>query len=160
MNRRMFHTQENRHTLLAGPILCRRSDAWLGHAYYFWWDEIDATKWGENSKGGSYQIYTANIESDRVLDAVFNQQEYEFFIAALNRVAREFVEKTGRRPSKNYLCDYLNRRAKWRKELDVILANDNPSGYDELLPIPSRKRIQAAVYNNDCIKGFKLYKEQ
>ncbi len=32
----MFHTQEKREIALTAPILCVRSDAWLGEAYYFW----------------------------------------------------------------------------------------------------------------------------
>ncbi|GHU94947.1 hypothetical protein FACS1894156_3810 [Bacteroidia bacterium] len=44
------NTQERRHVRLKTPIICMRSNAWLGYGYYFWYDEIDAIHWGHNSK--------------------------------------------------------------------------------------------------------------
>lgn len=156
MNQTMFHTQENRRYILTGPILCRRKDAWLGTAYYFWSDEIDAIRWGFDSKEGRFQVYSARIESDKILDTVFNRDHYDFFIQILELLSNQIVKKTGCRLSKRVLCEYLNNRADWKKEIDVILINDNPQGERERLPIPIRKRIQAAVYNEACIHEFKL----
>lgn len=78
MNQIMFHTQENRRITLSNPVLCTRKDAWLGTAYYFWEDESDAIKWGQNSKGDCFQTYSALIKSDKVLDTVFNREQYDF----------------------------------------------------------------------------------
>lgn len=152
----MFHTQENRGTTLTHPILCNRKDAWLGTAYYFWADEEDAIRWGLDSKGGNYQVYSARIISDKVLDTVFNKEHYEFFRHSLERVASNIVKKTGKKLSKSQLCEYLNERAGWKNEIDVLLFNDSPTGERELFPIPIRKRIQAAVYKEECINEFKL----
>ena len=44
----------------------------------------------------------------------------------------------------------------FQKEIDVLIVNDNPQGEREIFPIPIRKRIQAAVYNEDCIHEFQL----
>lgn len=152
----MFHTQENRGYVLTEPMLCTRGDAWLGTAYYFWAHENDAVRWGYDSKNGRFHVYSAIIESDKVLDTVFNQEHYNFFMTALDRAATTIVKKTGRKLSRRLLCEYLNERAGWKNEIDVLIINDNPSGERELLPIPVRKRIQAAVYNRDCIHEFQL----
>lgn len=152
----MFHTQEDRGCVLAKPLLCHRKNAWLGTAYYFWGEEEDAIRWGEDSKNGCFQVYSARIISNKVLDTVFNKDHYEFFRDALERLATKIVKKTGRKLSKSLLCEYLNERADWRREIDVLIVNDNPQGERELFPIPIRKRIQAAVYNEDCIHEFKL----
>lgn len=156
MNEIMFHTQEDRGIILSEPCLCNRKDAWLGTAYYFWKDEVDAIRWGEDSKNGRFQVYSARIISDKVLDTVFNKEHYDFFIAALERLAKKIVKKTGRYISKSLLCEYLNERADWKSEIDVLIVNDNPQGAREKFPIPIRKRIQAAVYNKDCIHEFKI----
>ncbi len=156
MNQTMYHTQENRGYILDKPMLCCRKDAWLGTAYYFWWDVSDAMRWGTDSKNDKFQIYSARIESDKVLDTVFNQEHYNFFIKSIERVATQIAKKTGTKLSKEHLCEYLNERAKWKDEIDVILINDNPQGTRETIPIPVRKRIQAAVYNDNCIKDFKF----
>lgn len=156
MNQVMYHTQENRGHTLTHPILCQRQDAWLGTAYYFWGEEEDAIRWGSDSKNNNFQVYSARIISDKVLDTVFNKVHYDFFRESLERLADEIVRKTGKKLSKNMLCRYLNERAGWRKEIDVLLVNDTPNGRRELFPIPIRKRIQAAVYNKECIFEFKL----
>lgn len=152
----MFHTQEDRGNVLSGPILCIRKNAWLGTAYYFWAEDEDAVRWGYDSKGGCFQVYSARIVSENVLDTVYNKEHYEFFRNALERLAAKIVKKTGRKLSKTILCEYLNNRAHWRKKIDVLIVNDNPQGEREILPIPIRKRIQAAVYNQNCIHEFKL----
>lgn len=156
MDQEMFHTQEDRKTILTEPIRCKRKDAWLGHAFYFWDDETDAIRWGYDSKGGTFQVYSAQIKSDQVLDTVFNKEHYDFFIKSLERVANESVKKTGRKLTKQQLCAYLNKRAKWVREIDVLLFNDTPVGEREIIPIPARKRIQAAVYNINCVHNFNL----
>lgn len=152
----MFHTQENRGVVLSRPILCKRKDAWLGTAYYFWADEVDAIRWGIKSKRNQYQIYSARIVSDNVLDTVFNEDHYRFFISAIERTANLIVKLTGKRPTQVDICEYLNTRAKWKEKIDVLLACDIPIGSSEILPIPVRKRIQAAVYNKKCIYEFQL----
>lgn len=128
----------------------------LGWAYYFWQDLNDAISWGENSKGNQYKIYSANIISDKVLDTVFNKNHYQFFIDAIEKVNQRFIKFTGHAISVEDICDYINNRADWKNDIDVLLANDIPTGKNEL-PIPLRKRIQAAVYNKNCIHNFKEY---
>ena len=80
----MFHTQEDRGYVLTKPIMCSRKNTWLGTAYYFWAEEEDAIRWGYDSKNGIFQVYSARIESDKVLDTVFNKEHYDFFRMHLN----------------------------------------------------------------------------
>lgn len=156
MDRIMYHTQQDRGYILEGPCLCSRKDAWLGTAYYFWGDEIDAIRWGYDSKNNKFQIYNARIISENVLDTVYNEEHYDFFIKSLQKVVDKCIKLTGRKPCIEHLCEYFNERANWKKEIDVILISDNPSGSRETLPIPIRRRIQAAVYNEQCIHDFNL----
>lgn len=152
----MFHTQQDRGNVLTHPILCERKDAWFGTAYYFWAEEEDAIRWGYDSKNGKFQIYSARIVSDKVLDTVFNQEHYRFFVSALEKLSKTIVKLTGKKPSQADLCAYLNERAKWKEEIDVLIACDIPTGGREVFPIPFRKRIQAAVYRDGCIHEFQL----
>lgn len=154
----MYHTQEDRgERKLVCPMLCDRKDAWFGEAYYFWWDRGDAVRWGETSKKGKYDIYSAMIKSERVLDTVFNSEHYDFWWNCMAKLAKNCIEKTGQKPTARDIAEYLNNRAGWKDEIDVLLACDMPTGEKELFSRhPVRKRIQAAVYNRDVIFCFTL----
>lgn len=154
----MFHTQEDRGAVLEGPAFCERDDAWLGSAWYFWDDERDAVRWGQDAKDGKFRVYCARIVSEKVLNAVFNEEHYRFLMQALERVAKKIYEDTGRKATKKHLCRYFER-AGWMREIDVLVVCDNPEGWREDLPIPLRRRIQAAVYNKACIREFRLHRQ-
>lgn len=161
MEATMFHTQENRPKKLDFPKLCQRADAWFGEAYYFWENKVDAEHWGETSKKGNYDIYSALIraEDNRILDTAFNRDHYEFLLKCLEKFASFCIKKTGKKPTKAQICNYFNEKANWKKEIDVLLACDYPCGPNELFPgFQYRKRIQAAVYNEAVINDFKLIK--
>lgn len=159
MEKWMYHTQENRPKKLNFPIICNRADAWFGQAYYFWEDRVDAVNWGIKSKGNNYEIYTARIKTERVLDTAFNREHYEFLLKCLEKFAKHCIMKTGRKPTKSQIYDYFTERAKWKDEVDVLLACDYPCGGNELFPgFQYRKRIQAAVYNETVIFDFQLEK--
>jgi hypothetical protein len=100
MRREMYHTQEKRQNRLFQPVLCTRRDAWLGHAYYFWNDIYDANVWGTKSKRrtGQYEVYKGVIESENILDTVFSEDGYQFFLQTINKVIEVFQNKTGRLP--------------------------------------------------------------
>ena len=67
-----------------GPFKCTRSDAWLGHGYYFWDTNIDwAINWGNKSfkrTGKEYIIGHSKIDlSNKCFDLVGNvQHEIDF----------------------------------------------------------------------------------
>lgn len=156
IDKQMYHTQENRGIRkLKKPLPCNRKDAWFGPAFYFWADECDAIRWGITSKNGKYDIYSARIRSDNVLDTVFNQEHYDFVWRAMEKVARKCIEETGEKPTKRYIFNYFSKV--WSKKVDVLLACDFPCGKEELFPgFQFRERIQAAVYNENCIFDFKI----
>ena len=41
-----FHTQEDRGKKLTNPVICKKNNAWLGEAFYFWENDDDANYWG------------------------------------------------------------------------------------------------------------------
>lgn len=158
----MYHTQERRTIRLTSPVLCERSDAWLGNAYYFWDDIVDAERWGDKSKKrtGSFEIYASQITVDNFLDTVFNEDHYLFYKKQIEKVSKTIEKKARRKASIKDIAAYINEKA-WLGNLDGILFQDLPIGYHELIPdYPYRKRIQAAVYNIDCVLSFIFIKDE
>jgi hypothetical protein len=156
----MFHTQENRGYLLRFPIICQRESAWLGDGYYFWYDEMDAIKWGHKSKmkHGGFHVYRSNIECENVLDTVFSEEHYNFWIAQIEKAAKCIIKKTGIKPTIRELNQYFKERAEWRTEITGIMFQDLPHGEDLLVErLNYRKRIQLAVYDKNIIDNFALH---
>ncbi len=168
--RLMYHTQEHRDAKLNAPIICCRDDAWLGEAYYFWKDLEDADRWGETSKNrtGKYEIYQAEIDCENILDTVFNEEHYSFWLKQIEKAAKSLMKKTGQKPTLKEVNEYFKERAIW-DEVDGILFQDLPSNENFLLikPIeyrknnkirkvsfPYRKRIQLAAYNLTIVRNF------
>lgn len=176
MSKRIFyHTQEARNRKLDAPILCKRDDAWLGNAFYFWLDIEDAEDWGDSSKRRHmwYDIYKSEIETENVLNTVFCEDHYYFWLKQIEKVAKNIISKTKIKPTIKELNDYFKERGTW-DDLDGVLFQDLPINPNKLLikPIeyhnkskkmifPYRKRIQLAVYNSNIILNFAhLKKEQ
>jgi hypothetical protein len=168
--REMFHTQENRGTnKLQGPVKCIRDDAWLGDAFYFWQNEEDAKMWGETSKRktGHYDVYKCNIDCENVLDTVFNEEHYNFWIKKIELVAKIITKKTRCKPTIKELNTYFKERGDWN-EVSGIMFQDLPNKeyYTIIKPIKYgekqiyftyRKRIQLALYNKELISNFVHY---
>jgi len=163
LQREMFHTQEKRNKDLRAPVKCTRSDAWLGDGYYFWDDEIDALKWGHSSKKrtGRFQVYRADINCKNVLNTVFNEEHYRFWVKQVEKAAKHILRKTSIKPTIKDINDYFKERALW-DEVDGIMFQDLPSN-ENFLSVKAlyyKKRIQLAVYNLEIISNFCLYKEE
>lgn len=169
MTKELFHTQEQRKLKLSDPIKCYRDDAWLGEAYYFWYDEFDAERWGVTSKKktGYYEIYKSDVLFDDVLDTVFNEEHYLFWLKQIEKVATKFVKKTSKKPTIKEINDYFKDRGLWK--VAGIMFQDLPNNFNFLLvkpiryrekvrPFVYRKRIQVAVYNLAIITNFEFYK--
>lgn len=171
----MFHTQEKREQLLTAPIICVRNDAWLGEAYYYWLSEDDAKIWGMNSKRatGYYDVYQSEINCENILDTVFNEKHYNFWLKTIEKVARIIAKKTFSKPTLKELNEYLKERGDW-KEVDGIMFQDLPAKeyYTLIEPIKDkdkntneekkvyftyRKRVQVAIYNTNVIRTFAHY---
>lgn len=170
MTKEFFHTQEWRRVELKAPIKCVRDDAWLGEGYYFWYELFDAEQWGHTSKKitGYFEIYNATINCENILDTVFNEEHYSFWLKQLEKVAKIFIKKTNIKPTLKELNDYFKERGTWA-DVDGIQFQDLPTNVNHLLVKPIeyrkdkrvifayRKRIQLAVYNSKIIANFALH---
>lgn len=171
---KVYHTQEKREQPLNFPKKCIRDDAWLGAAYYFWKEELDADDWGNNSKKktGFYEVYVCELKSEKLLDTVFNEKDYYFWIEQLEKIAEKITTHTGEKPTLKELNDYISDKGIWKKAIDFIQFQDLPMNPERSLTQPIeyknskrrtvafRKRIQIAVYNKDIIHDFRLLKTE
>lgn len=157
----MYHTQEKRNSILTKPVICKKPYAWLGNGYYFWNDEIDAIKWGNDSKTntGVYQVYSASILCDNVLDTVFNEEHYDFWMKQIEKAAKHITKNTGLKATLKEINSYFRQRASWT-EVDGIMYQDLPFGEELLVEkFNYRKRIQLVAYNSNIITNFALHLE-
>ena len=157
----MFHTQEKRNQLLTAPVVCNKSNAWLGMAWYFWYDSDDAFFWGVKSKRrtGYFQIYSGDINCGNVLDTVFNEDHYRFWLGQLEKAKIRFA-KAGKMLDLKALNDYFVDKKIWT-QFDGILFQSMAEGGDGFIvkDFQYKKRIQLAVYNENIISNFALDSE-
>ncbi len=160
--REFYHTQEKRRDRIDSPIRCVNENAWLGEGYYFWAEEIDAIRWGRDKKSrtGKYEIYIAIIDEEDVLDTVFNEEHYYFWLKQIEKIAGKIIKNTGIKPSLKELNDYIREHNIW-KEVKGIKFQDLPANKDYLLvkDFYYRKRIQLVVYNKEIILDFIFHRE-
>jgi hypothetical protein len=156
--RKMYHTQEKWSEKLKAPCKTHNPHAWLGPGYYFWYSEHDAVVWGNTAKRdtGYYEIYTANINCEKVLDTVFNEEHYLFWIDQIEKAITKFVKK---QRDKITLKDINNvfKSSGLFDDVDGVMFQDI-SKYNTSTYLASRfqfkKRIQIAVYNLNIITNF------
>ncbi len=173
MEKTFYHTQEARGQRLTAPLPCTRDDAWLGEAIYFWHDLEDAEHWGNTSKRktGVYQVYSSNIDCEDVLNTVFNEEDYFFWLRQIEKAAKTIIAKTKEKPTLKELNDYFRERAGWREDVSGIMFQDLPTNPNHLLikpiqygdrkvPFAYRKRIQLAVYRKEIVCTFAFLKEE
>jgi hypothetical protein len=156
----MYHTQEKWAKKLTSPIKCVRDNAWLGEGFYFW-DDLDfAHQWGKSSKKntGEYEIYEAEIDTENVLNTVFNEEHYDFWLKQVEKVAKKIIKKTGTKPSIKEINEYFVERGEWN-EVDGIMFQDIPMNMNYILVqgLWYKKRIQLVVYNEKIILNFSFY---
>jgi hypothetical protein len=171
MIKKFYHTQESRKDILTKPVKCIREDAWLGEAYYFWYDIVDAENWGHHSKKRTnyFEIYESNINCEDILDTVFNEKHYLFWLKQIEKVAKTIITRTNIKPTLKELNDYFKERGTW-DEVAGIQFQDLPTNVEQLLVKPIeyksksvifayRKRIQLSVYKLEIITTFALIKK-
>jgi hypothetical protein len=158
----MYHTQEKKIVQLIEPILCVRDDAWLGEAYYLWQDENDAVYWGLKSKRktGYFEIYNCTVDLTDVLDTVFNEEHYNFWVRQIEKAAKSFVVKAKVKPSLKEINDYFFSKGIWSKFSGILFQDisNNPDHFF-VKQFQYKKRIQLAVYNLHIISNFTLHYE-
>lgn len=160
MIRKAYHSQEHRYKVLKEPILCIDDDAWLGEGLYFWTNEEDALFWGNVKKRRTrkYDIYEAEIDCENILDTVFDEEEYNFWLKNVERAAKNILIKTGTKPTLKEINDFFKDRGIWNK-LDGIMFQDiskNPIHY-LVKEFQYKKRIQIALYNKTKLSKFALH---
>ena len=157
MIREMFHTQEKRTKQLKEAVACVRNDAWLGVARYFWLDIEDAKFWGITSKKntGWYEVYSAEIDCEDVLDTVFSEEQYNFWIRQIKKAEAAFKSKTKVRPTLKDLNDYFLDHGIWSKFGGIMFQDIANNEWHYIVKgFQYRKRIQLAVYKPDIISNF------
>ena len=175
-----YHTQELRRECppLDFPIKCTMENAWLGCGYYFWTEVEFAKYWGEDfkkKKTGYYDIYSAQINIDKCINAVFSEKDYFFFRDCIEKASCHF-QKNGHKVTVKQVHQFL--LDKFWKQMGVtgILYDDLPINprnnvdrkhsvveYFEngiLKYLYYKKRIQLVVFNEKTIRNFALYLEE
>lgn len=139
------------------PVFCKNTSAWLGEGYYFWYYEADAIFWGKTAKrrSGSFEVYKAQIALDDVLNTVFNEEHYNFWVEQIEKAAKKFVKLTGLKPTLKELNDYFKDKGAW-ESIDGIIFQDISRNPDHFIvkEFQYKKRIQIAVYNLEIVKDF------
>lgn len=158
MNRDYYHTQECRGTeKLKFPIICNRNDAWFGEAYYFWNTIDDADYWGEVSKRatGKYDVYSSTIDVEDFLNTVFNEEHYNAWVDAIEKLALKFKMELGKALSLKELNDYFREKGLYKDISGVIFQDiSNNQSHYLIKGLQYKKRIQLAVFNKRCIESF------
>lgn len=154
----MYHTQEKRaDSVLSEPILCKGSDAWLGIAYYFWYSEGHAIMWGNVRKKatGYYQIYSADVDTSRIIDTVFNEEHYSFWVAKIELAANVIFKNIGRKPTLEQINKYFVDNGVYTGIDGVLFQDISNSQHDTLVEkFQYRKRIQLAAFSLNIIDNF------
>lgn len=156
MVRRMFHTQEKRERRIQEAIKCYKDNAWLGVAWYFWYDEDDAVHWGNTSKTktGEYEIYDAQLDCSEVLDTVFSERDYLIWVNAIKKAQKRFL-KAGKTPTLKMLNDFFYENKIWSQFSGIMFQDisNNSANYISR-GFQYKKRIQLAVFNPLIITNF------
>jgi hypothetical protein len=157
--REMYHTQEKWRTILTAPIPTTNQDAWLGDGYYFWYYENDAVWWGRTAKRRTryYEVYKATVNCENVLDTVFNEDHYTFWIKNIEKAINKYMKSGKNSLTLKYINDFFKEKGVF-EGIDGVLfqdISDNPENWI-VKKFQYKKRIQIAVYNLDIISNFAL----
>lgn len=157
----MYHTQEKWPQRLTDPIICVRRDAWLGEGFYFWDLQQDARIWGRTSKTttGAFEIYSADLDCTDVLDTVFNEEQYSWWMNEIERVAGVLQHKSSgaSKPTKWQVYRYIHGKRIWdaAKVAGILFEDltDNPQR-SRIVDFHYKKRIQLAAFTLRIVSGF------
>ena len=169
-----YHTQECRGTELEHPLKCTDRKAWLGFGFYFWLELIYARYWGEDfkirknnprAKSDSFDVYTADLNIEKCVNTVFDEEDYTNFVEAIEDIIQHFknkripvtLEKVNR-----FLADEV-----WKKHgITGIIFDDKPTNpknknrvYSEIPDLYYKKRIQVVIFDLKNVRNFELHLE-
>lgn len=167
-----YHTQEHRpmEQALEGPIKCHDPKAWLGVGYYFWTDIVFAKYWGVDFKLGkhnAYDVYSAHIEEERLINAVFDQKGYDFFVTKIDSAIEHLKKQNINDVKIGKVHRYLAENIWSKMNITGIIYDDLPRNkeekervFSEIHPLYYKKRIQIVTFGIDIIKKFDVYLEE
>jgi hypothetical protein len=160
--RLMYHTQEKWPRRLTAPIPTTNQDAWLGDGVYFWYYEEDAVWWGMTAKKRTkyYEVYTASVECDNLLDTVFNESHYLLWVKYVDKAIERFLKKEKGNITLKYINDFFRERGVFN-DIDGVMfqdISDNPEFWI-VKKFQYKKRIQLSVYNLGIISNFAFHYE-
>lgn len=166
-----YHTQEHRYEdqPLESPICCFDNEAWLGVGHYFWVDLTFAKYWGEDKKmtTGAYDVYKANIESDLLINAVFDEEGYNFFVEKIEYAVNDLLSKNSGKVTLERVNRFLSERVWVKLGITGIIYDDLPKNpadknriYSRIVPLYYRKRIQIITFGINIIHNFDLYLDE
>lgn len=165
-----YHTQEYRHTgTLENPIKGKPEEAWLGVGYYFWLEEDFAHYWGKDKKShktGYYDIYKADIEEGKILNATFNEKSYFKFRQMIEDTVQLFL-KNHKKVTLLQVHRFLSDNFWTKLGITGIIFDDLPQNkdtkgrvYSYIEPLYYKKRIQLVVFDLPNIHNFAIFKEE
>jgi hypothetical protein len=154
----MFHTQGHSDPCLDFAQECTKDNAWLGKGYYFWKEEQDAIFWGITAKKNykKYTVYTATIDCEDVLDTVFNEEHYDFWLRQIDKAINILAKKSGQKLTIEDINSYFIQRGGWGDKVRGIMFQDLPSNetISKVIGFFYRKRIQLAAFDKKIITNF------
>ena len=162
-----YHTLQDRgnpeEIELNGPQACYRSNAWLGHGYYFWDTEIGwAHEWGKKdteNKDTGYMIFEAQLLIDEhTFDLFGNVAHQKIFTECAKGMKMQFNEKIVVPEVIKYLKKYSSFR------YNSIRASDDPNPLQftynnkrtEQLSLNKRVQICLIGKTNLILDSFKV----
>ena len=167
MTRKMYHTQEKWPKRLADPIICVRRDAWLGEGFYFWDLQQDARIWGRTSKTETkaFEIYSADLDCSDVLNTVFGEAQYSWWVNEIERVAKILQSKSSeaQKPTKWQVYNYIRNNGIWEAANIVGILfedlTDNPQR-SRIADFHYKKRIQLVAFTLRIVSDWTFLLEE
>lgn len=162
-----YHTQECHGHTLTKPIKCEHKEAWLGVGYYFWVEEEFAHYWGIDEKKdttGVYEIYSAYVPEENLLNTSFNEEYYFIFQEKINNAIEHLKNKWNtKKIDIRQVHRFLASEVWPLLKIDGILYDDLPHNtkkrtYSEITPLHYKKRIQIVIFEKENLIDFKLYR--
>lgn len=156
-----YHCQEHRKKapLLKNPLPCEDNKAWLGEGYYYFWvEEVFAHHWGEDFKDatGYYDIYKCEINTDNLLDTVFNYDHYIHFRTKIETAIKKLTLR-GVPVSIDKVHKWLKDEVWSKTPVTGIVYSDistNKARFGVIHPLYYIKRIQIATFDLQIIHNF------
>lgn len=165
-----YQTLEDRDNIdeieMDGPYKCTRSNAWLGHGYYFWDTNMDwAIGWGVtsfNKREMEFVIARCKLDLTNCFDLVGNVQ-HQFDLMECIRVFKTSVKgSTRREPLIPELIEFLKRNNLF--PYNSIRSSDNPdsrtvfyvSGRNNFVVVNQRVQVCVIDKRNVLLRPFKV----